>query len=116
MSDRRGERISSRLGRRTTLALVAGPLVGLAVGGAISALVLDGWRPAAIGIVLGAVVACSILTVLWAGYSSLESPDPGREPSDTERPIADRGSLVREEDEDALEGRGDRRLRDPTGG
>ena len=116
MSDRRGERISSRLGRRTTLALVAGPLVGLAVGGAISALVLDGWRPAAIGIVLGAVVACSILTVLWAGYSSLESPDPGREPSDTERPIAERGSLVRGVDVDGLEGRGVRRLRDRPGG
>jgi hypothetical protein len=38
-----------------------------------------------------------MLALLWGGYSSLESPDPGREPSDTERPITDRSELVREE-------------------
>jgi hypothetical protein len=35
--------------------------------------------------------------MLVAGYSSLESPDPGAEPSDTARPVADRPELVREE-------------------
>jgi hypothetical protein len=35
--------------------------------------------------------------MLMLGYSSLESPDPGREPSDTARPIADRREAVREE-------------------
>jgi hypothetical protein len=106
MSDRRSERINARLRRRTIVALVAGPLAGLAIGGLVAAATLDGWGAAAIGIVLGGVVACSLLGLLWAGYSSLESPDPGREPSDTERPIADRRSMVREEDERTPDDRG----------
>jgi hypothetical protein len=38
--------------------------------------------------------------MLIAGYSSLESPDPGAEPSDTARPVADRPEAVREEHPD----------------
>jgi hypothetical protein len=38
--------------------------------------------------------------MLVAGYSSLESPDPGAEPSDTARPVADRPEVVREEHPD----------------
>lgn len=116
MSDRRSDRISTRFGRRTIVALVLGPLAGLTIGGLVAAIVLDGWDAAAIGIVLGGLVACTLLALLWAGYSSLESPDPGREPSDTERPIADRRSMVREEDEDGREERPAGRLGDRSGG
>ena len=38
--------------------------------------------------------------MLVAGYSSLESPDPGAEHSDTVRPVADRPEVVREEHQD----------------
>ena len=38
--------------------------------------------------------------MLVAGYSALESPDPGKEPSDTERPILDRPEATREEHDD----------------
>ncbi len=38
-----------------------------------------------------------LVGALIGGYASLESPNPGREPSDTERPIVDRPGLVREE-------------------
>ena len=40
------------------------------------------------------------LAMLISGYSSLESPDPGKEPSDTQRPITDRPEPVREEFEE----------------
>jgi hypothetical protein len=36
--------------------------------------------------------------MLLLGYSALESPDPGDEPSDTVRPVRDRAELTREED------------------
>lgn len=67
-TDSRTERVRRRLAGRFVGALIVGPVIGLLIGG-----------------------------LLVAGYSSLESPDPGREPSDTLRPIADRPSLVRDE-------------------
>jgi hypothetical protein len=50
--------------------------------------------------VLAAAVFGLGVGMLVAGYSSLESPDPGSEPSDTARPIADRPEVVREEHPD----------------
>jgi hypothetical protein len=63
-------------------------------------------------VMVGTAIAGTMLALLWGGYSSLESPDPGREPSDTERPIADRSELVREESEeprDSIDERNDDR-------
>jgi len=97
MSDPSTRRISDRLHRRIASALVVAPLVGLAIGAVISAVVFDSWGSGSVMVLLAAVVATTLLGLLWAGYSSLESPDPGREPSDTARPIADREDLVREE-------------------
>ena len=73
------------------------PLVGLAVGAAIAAAAFESRERGSVMVLIAAVVAGTLLALLWAGYSSLESPDPGHEPSDTERPIADREGLVREE-------------------
>ena len=97
-------RVRRRLSGRLAVALIVGPLAGLAVGASIVAVALDSWDGLAIAVVLGAVIASTFLALLWAGYSSLESPDPGREPSDTERPVADRSSLVREERGEPLHG------------
>lgn len=99
---RRPSRVGARLGRRLVIALVAGPLIGAIVGVIISALVLDGWGRAAAGVVIGSIIACTMLALLWSGYSSLESPDPGHEPSDTDPPLADGDELVRKEHGDPL--------------
>lgn len=96
MSDPSTGRIGARLRRRIVSAVIFGPLVGLAVGAAI-AFAFGSWGRASVMVLIAAVVAGTLLGLLVAGYSSLESPDPGREPSDTERPIADREGLVREE-------------------
>lgn len=99
-SDERNERLSSRLSSRFLVAVVAGPLIGLAIG-AIAGFIF--FEPGGGGFtvtLIGTAVFVTMLALLWAGYSSLESPDPGREPSDTERPISDREELVREEHED----------------
>ncbi|HEY5876152.1 MAG TPA: hypothetical protein VIT64_12665 [Ilumatobacteraceae bacterium] len=102
MSDQATRRIGDRLRRRIASAMVVAPLVGLAIGAVISAVVFDSWGRGSVMVLLAAVVASMLLGFLWAGYSSLESPDPGHEPSDTVRPIADREDLVREESGDPL--------------
>jgi cation transporter-like permease len=88
-----------RLGRR----LPVGGLLGATAGGVIGALVglLLFERPVAI---LASIIAAGVfglsVGMLIAGYSSFESPDPGAEPSDTARPVADRPEAVREEHPD----------------
>ena len=89
MSDPSTRRIGDRLRRRIASAW-SRALVGLAIGAVISAVVFDSWGSGSVMVLLAAVVATTLLGLLWAGYSSLESPDPGREPSDTAHLIADR--------------------------
>lgn len=74
-------------------------MAGGVIGALIGPLLFD--RPAAIltSIIAAGVFGLSV-GMLIAGYSSLESPDPGTEPSDTARPIADRPEAVREEHPD----------------
>jgi hypothetical protein len=86
--------------RRLGASLLIGPLVGLVIGAIIAAVAFDSWGTGSVMVMLGTAIAGTMLALLWGGYSSLESPDPGREPSDTERPIADRSDLVREESAD----------------
>ena len=87
---RDGERrMRARIPKRIALGLVIGAGLG-AVMGALAGAIPS--TPASIGILV-IVAACAIfggmVGALIGGYASLESPDPGREPSDTERPIAD---------------------------
>jgi ABC-type uncharacterized transport system permease subunit len=88
-----------RLGARLPLGGLLGAIAGGVVGALIGVLFFD--RSAAI---LTSILASAIfglaVGMLVAGYSSLESPDPGAEPSDTERPIGDRPEVVREEHPD----------------
>jgi hypothetical protein len=74
-------------------------MAGVAIGALVGLLFFD--RPTAI---LTSIIAAGVfglgIGMLIAGYSSLESPDPGAEPSDTARPIADRPEAVREEHPD----------------
>ena len=102
MRDPATARIGNRLRGRLAVALVAGPLVGLAVGGLIAVLVFGSWGRGAFMTLVGGAIAGTLLALLWGGYSSLESPDPGREPSDTQHPVTDRPDLTREEHDDAI--------------
>jgi hypothetical protein len=95
------QRIRTRLGRR----LLLGGAIGLACGLVVGALVGIWWfdRTGAVVTsgIAGAIFGMAV-GMLVAGYSALESPDPGKEPSDTERPIADRTEPTREEHDDGL--------------
>jgi drug/metabolite transporter (DMT)-like permease len=88
-----------RLGGRLLLGGLLGAVAGAMVGVLGGLLFFD--RSAAI---LASILASAVfglgVGMLVAGYSSLESPDPGAEPSDTARPIADRPEAVREEHPD----------------
>ncbi|HET9310192.1 MAG TPA: hypothetical protein VFP41_03080 [Actinomycetota bacterium] len=112
MSDPASRRIGSRIRRRLGVSLLIGPLLGLAVGALIASLAFDSWGTGSIMVLIGAMIAGTMLALLWGGYSSLESPDPGQEPSDTERPIADRSQLIREESREPLDGADEQHLRD----
>jgi predicted phage tail protein len=92
-------RMHKRLGKRLPLGGILGAIAGAIVGALIGLLFFD--RSAAIltSILASAVFGLGV-GMLMAGYSSLESPDPGAEPSDTERPIEDRPQVMREEHPD----------------
>ena len=93
----RQARLHRRFGRRLPLGGLIGAIVGFGLGAVLGFALFD--RTAAI---LTSIFVAGLFGVaagmLIAGYSSLESPDPGDEPSDTARPIADRPEVVREED------------------
>jgi len=92
-------RMHRRLGGRLPFGGLLGAVAGAMVGAVIGLLFFD--RSAAI---LASILASAVfglgVGMLVAGYSSLESPDPGAEPSDTARPVADRPEVVREEHPD----------------
>ena len=96
-------RLNKRLGSRLGIGGLIGAVVGLIFGGVLSFMFFEGagafWIAALSGGFFGFLVGTLIL-----GYSSLESPDPGEEPSDTQRPMADRPGAVREEHEHKAHG------------
>jgi hypothetical protein len=76
-----------------------GAIAGAIAGAVVGVLFFD--RSAAVlTSILGSAVFGLGVGMMVAGYSSLESPDPGAEPSDTARPVADRPEVVREEHPD----------------
>jgi hypothetical protein len=93
----RQERFGKRLGRNLLTGVVVGILAGLVVGGAIGASVVRDVGPEFWATVVGCVIFGSVMGALVGGYGSLESPNPGHEPSDTARPIHDRPELTRDE-------------------
>jgi hypothetical protein len=94
---------SRRLGRRLKRRLVFGFAIGSALGigmGLLAGAAFFRFGAAGFWIVfVGCTIFMTAIVVLVAGYSSLESPDPGREPSQVENPIADRPELSRTEHE-----------------
>ena len=88
-----------RLGARLPLGGLLGAIAGAIVGAVVGLLVFDRSVAVLTSILASAVFGLGV-GMLVAGYSSLESPDPGAEPSDTARPVADRPQVVREEHPD----------------
>jgi hypothetical protein len=92
------DRMHKRLSFRLPIGGLVGGLVGLAFGAVLGLIFFQ--KAGAIGTAaLAGGLFGVILGLLVLGYSSLESPNPGDEPSDTERPIADRPEAIREEHE-----------------
>ena len=85
-----------RLGARLPLGGLLGAIAGATVGALGGFLFFDRSAAVLTSILASAVFGLGV-GMLVAGYSSLESPDPGAEPSDTARPIADRPEALREE-------------------
>jgi hypothetical protein len=97
VSEERSTRVARRIRRRLVVGLLTGGLLG-ALASAVVGVVVS--SPGALGfrlIVVAATIFCAMLGALIGGYSSLESPDPGREPSDSTRPISAHTGLTREE-------------------
>jgi hypothetical protein len=88
-----------RLGTRLPLGGLLGAIAGAMVGTLVGFLFFDRSAAVLTSILASAVFGLGV-GMLVAGYSSLESPDPGAEPSDTARPVADRPEVVREEHPD----------------
>src|SRR5919106_4020825 len=94
----RGERQhTARSARSLSWGAVLGVIVGAAVGLGAGAAFLEGVGVWAVALAVS--VAGALLGAFWGGMSSLESPDPGAEPSETEHPIRDVSPLTHEEGE-----------------
>jgi hypothetical protein len=89
------ERVRHRLPKNLFIGTVLGAIVG-AVGGAIVGAAIGGASAAVIGLVVGAFFVAGF-GALVGGYGSLESPQPGEEPSQMPRPVADVPEMTTEE-------------------
>jgi hypothetical protein len=94
----RGEqRHTARSARSLSWGAVLGAIGGGAIGLGAGAAFLEGAGVWAAGLALS--IAGALLGAFWGGMSSLESPDPGAEPSETEHPVRDVTTLTHEEGE-----------------
>jgi hypothetical protein len=95
--DARAARLRDRFRRRLLIASVVGPVVGLVAGILVGSTAFEVGGLGFWMVLIGCIIFATALSLLIAGYSSLESPDPGAEPSQVERPIADRPGATRPE-------------------
>lgn len=83
------ERFEPRLKGRLFAGFLVGALVGGALGLVVGILFFEGRPGAIIATTLGGVIAGLLYGALVGSFSSLESPDPGAEPSETAHPLED---------------------------
>lgn len=93
----RARRLRTRWIRRAAIALCIGAALGGLVGYVLARVSFDTGSRGFWGAIVGAMIFTTLVALLVASYSSLESPDPSTEPSQVDRPIGDRPGLVREE-------------------
>jgi hypothetical protein len=77
--------------------LAVGALVGAVIGTVAGVTLGSGGATKFWTFFVAAFVACTAVGTLVGSYSSLESPQPGHEPTDTERPVRDADGLTTEE-------------------
>lgn len=99
IDDARAARLRDRLKRRLLIAAVVGPTIGVVVGVLVGSVAFHVGGLGFVMVLVGCIIFATAVALLIAGYSSLESPDPGTEPSQVERPIADRPGATRPEAE-----------------
>ena len=99
IDDARAARLRDRLKRRLLIASVAGPVIGVVMGILVGSVAFQVGGLGFAMVLVGCVIFATAVALLVASYSSLESPDPGAEPSQVERPIADRPGPKRPEAE-----------------
>ena len=93
----RSGRFGTRLRGRLSLGLAAGIAGGVALG-AVAGGLFFGTATRGFWITTFSVTLfLTLVTLLIVGYGSLESPDPGTEPTQDDRPVADREALTRVE-------------------
>lgn len=93
----RSERMRRRMGRRLVWGGVGGLAVGVIAGSIVGAVAFEAGSTSFLMTTVGVTVFCLGIGLPIGGYSSLESPTPGNEPSEVERPITDRPELTRTE-------------------
>lgn len=93
-TSRMRRRLSARLALGCAIGTGTGVIVGAVVGIAISS---GGWAVKSTMAFVACVIFGMAVGALVGGYSSLESPDPGDEPSDTQHPVTGRPELTRVE-------------------
>jgi hypothetical protein len=98
------ERFEPRLKGRLSAGLLLGVLVGGILGVVVGFLAFDGRGAAIVACGLGGIIAGLLYGALVGSFAGLESPDPGREPSQTAHPLSE--PAIDEEDEPELPGEG----------
>jgi hypothetical protein len=96
--DQRGDaRHAGRLWRRLLVGAVIGFVVCALVGLVIGLIAYRPWSLAMWVAFLGAGFFGGVVGAIAGGMSSLESPDPGKEPSQFSKPVSEPGGLTRPE-------------------
>jgi len=99
VDEARAAQLRDRLKRRLLVAAVAGPVIGVVVGLLVGSVAFQVGGLGFVMVLVGCIIFATAVALLVASYSSLESPDPGLEPSQVQRPIADRPGATRVEAE-----------------
>jgi hypothetical protein len=90
--ERAWDRIQGGLLKGLLFGGVAGAIVGLIIGAIVFQRI-----GAVLTAMLAGVIGIGGLGAFWGVLAGLESPDPGREPGDVERPVRDVPELTSEE-------------------
>jgi hypothetical protein len=82
----RSERHARRFGARLVAGAVIGALIGVGVGLVVGTIVFDRSGPTLTSGLAG-LIAFGGIGAFWGGMAGLESPDPTREPTQTDEPL-----------------------------
>jgi hypothetical protein len=96
-------RIRKRLGKRLIGGLLVGVALGIGIGIVVGSTVYRAGSSAMWAVIIAAAVFAGTIGAFLGGMASLESPDPGLEPSQFDDPLKDPQGLISEEHDEGLE-------------